>query len=163
MTVCFTSCEISHIFGHLQNQLRQSDRLMWLFNQIRKFTNWNQGLIWQWMISISQSYKEKGLRWIYIRLEGGGGLEHFLYTSKRAISCFRVGEGWFVHILAEECIPYVLISNVMASRPSQLGELSRSEFNPKLFSHSTYDKFLCDIRDKSVVFNICDNMRQFLI
>ena len=40
------------------------------------------------------------------------------------------------------------------TRPAQLGELSRSEFDPELFSHSANDNFFCDIRDKSVVFNI---------
>ena len=39
-------------------------------------------------------------------------------------------------------------------RPAQLAELSRSEFDPELFSHSVYDKFFCDIRYKSAVFNI---------
>ena len=33
-------------------------------------------------------------------------------------------------------------------------ELSRSEFDQELFSHNAYDKFFCDIRDKSAVFNI---------
>ena len=40
------------------------------------------------------------------------------------------------------------------ARPTQLAELSRSDPNPKLLSHSAYDKFFCDIRDKSAVFNI---------
>ena len=39
-------------------------------------------------------------------------------------------------------------------RPSQLAELSRSEFDPELFSHSANDKFFCEISDKSAVFNI---------
>ena len=43
---------------------------------------------------------------------------------------------------------------LVSSRPSQLAELSRSEFDPELFSHSTYVKFFCDIRSKSAVFNI---------
>ena len=30
---------------------------------------------------------------------------------------------------------------LVSSRPSQLAELSRSEFDPELFSHSTYVKF----------------------
>ena len=33
-------------------------------------------------------------------------------------------------------------------------ELSRSEFDPEGFSHSAYDKFFFDIRDKSAVSNI---------
>ena len=39
-------------------------------------------------------------------------------------------------------------------KPPQLAELSRSEFNPELFSYSAYVKFFCDIRDKSAAFNI---------
>ena len=39
-------------------------------------------------------------------------------------------------------------------RPAQLAELSRSEFDPEIFSHSAHEKFVCDIRDKSAVFNI---------
>ena len=35
---------------------------------------------------------------------------------------------------------------------SQLAELSRSEFDPELFSHSAY--VFCDIRDKSALFEI---------
>ena len=31
---------------------------------------------------------------------------------------------------------------------------TRSEFDPKLFSHSAYDKFFCDIRDKCAVFKL---------
>ena len=42
----------------------------------------------------------------------------------------------------------------LLTRPSQLAEFSRSEFNPELFSHSAYVKFFCDIRDKSTIFNI---------
>ena len=38
--------------------------------------------------------------------------------------------------------------------PAQLAELPRSEFDPELFSHSSYVKFFCDIQDKSVIFNI---------
>ena len=49
------------------------------------------------------------------------------------------------------------------ARPSQFAELSRSEFDPELFSHSEYVKFFCDIRDKSAGINICDKMRPFLI
>ena len=33
-------------------------------------------------------------------------------------------------------------------------ELSRSEFDQELFSHNAYDKFFCDICDKSAVFNV---------
>ena len=39
-------------------------------------------------------------------------------------------------------------------RPSQLAELSRGEFDPELFSHSTNDMSLCDINEKIAVFNI---------
>ena len=48
-------------------------------------------------------------------------------------------------------------------RPAQLAELPRSEFNPELFSHIAYIKFLCDIRDKIAVFNVLrQNMTIFL-
>ena len=47
-------------------------------------------------------------------------------------------------------------------RPSQLAELSRSEIDPELFSHSAY-KVFCDIRDKSAIFNVSRQNRHFLI
>ena len=43
---------------------------------------------------------------------------------------------------------------ILPPRLVQLAELSRSEFDPELFSHGAYDNFLCDIRDKSALFNI---------
>ena len=43
---------------------------------------------------------------------------------------------------------------IVFSRPAQLAELSRNEFDPELFSRSAYVKFFCDICDKSAVFNI---------
>ena len=41
-------------------------------------------------------------------------------------------------------------------RPSKLAELSRTEFefDQELFSHSAYNKFFCDIRNKSAVINV---------
>ena len=42
----------------------------------------------------------------------------------------------------------------MGARLAQLAELSRSEFDPELFSLSAYEKFFCDSRDKSTIFNI---------
>ena len=50
--------------------------------------------------------------------------------------------------------PLFFLNMLVLYRPAQLAELSRSEFDPELFSHSAYDKFFCDIRDKSAVFNI---------
>ena len=44
--------------------------------------------------------------------------------------------------------------NMYPDRLAQLAELSRSEFDPELFSHSAFVKLFCDIRDKSAVFNI---------
>ena len=41
---------------------------------------------------------------------------------------------------------------IVFSRPAQLAELSRNEFDPELFSRSAYVKFFCDIRDRSAVF-----------
>ena len=42
----------------------------------------------------------------------------------------------------------------MGARLAQLAELSRSEFDSELFSHSAYVKFFCDFCNKSDVFNI---------
>ena len=38
--------------------------------------------------------------------------------------------------------------------PTQLAELSHSEFDQEFFSHSANDKFFCDIRNKSAVINV---------
>ena len=48
------------------------------------------------------------------------------------------------------------------TRPAQLGELSRSEFDPELFSHSANDNFVTFATKVSYV-TFCDKMRQFLI
>ena len=42
----------------------------------------------------------------------------------------------------------------VTTRPSQLAELSHTEIDQELFSHSAYVKLFCDIRNKNVVFNI---------
>ena len=52
---------------------------------------------------------------------------------------------------------------LVSSRPSQLAELSRSEFDPELFSHSTYDEFFVIFATKVLYLTFCDKMRQFLI
>ena len=55
-------------------------------------------------------------------------------------------------------------SYLLQCRPAQLAELSRSEFDPELFSHIAYIKFLCDIRDKIAVFNVLrQNMTIFYV
>ena len=48
----------------------------------------------------------------------------------------------------------IFSDGLFESRPAQLAELFRRAFDPDLFSHSAYVKFLCDIRNKSAVFNI---------
>ena len=48
-------------------------------------------------------------------------------------------------------------------RSAQLAELSRSEFNPELFSYSTYDKIFVTITTKVPYLTFCDKMRQFLV
>ena len=42
------------------------------------------------------------------------------------------------------CLSFVILSCVhnLESRPSQLAKLSRSEFDPELFSQNAYDKFV---------------------
>ena len=52
---------------------------------------------------------------------------------------------------------------LMSSRPSQLAELSRSEFDPELFSHSAYVKFFVTFAIKVPYLPFCDKMRQFLV
>ena len=49
------------------------------------------------------------------------------------------------------------------TRPAQLGELSRSEFDPELFSHSANDNFFVTFATKVSYVTFCDKMRQFLI
>ena len=54
-------------------------------------------------------------------------------------------------------------ARVVVIRPSQLGELSRSEFDPELFSHSMYVKFFVTFATKVPYLTFCDKMRQFLM
>ena len=49
------------------------------------------------------------------------------------------------------------------SRPSQLAELFCREFDPELFSHSAYVKFLLTFATKVPYLIFCDKMRQFFI
>ena len=51
----------------------------------------------------------------------------------------------------------------VSGRPSQLAELSRSEFDPKLFSHRAYDKFFVTFATKLPYLTFCDKMRLLLI
>ena len=51
----------------------------------------------------------------------------------------------------------------IGSRPSQLAKLSRSEFDPELFSHSAYVNFFMTFATKVPYLTFCDKMRQFLI
>ena len=49
------------------------------------------------------------------------------------------------------------------TRPAQLAELSRSEFDPELFSHSAYDKFFGTFATKVLYLTFYDKMRRLLI
>ena len=51
----------------------------------------------------------------------------------------------------------------ISSRPSQLAELSRSKFDPQLFSHGAYVKFFVTFATKMSYLTFCKKMRQFLI
>ena len=43
-------------------------------------------------------------------------------------------------------------------RPAQLAELSRSKFDPELFSHSAYDKFFVTFATKVSYLTFCNEM-----
>ena len=47
------------------------------------------------------------------------------------------------------------------TRPSQLAELSRSEFDAELFAHSAYVKFFVTFATKVPYLTFCKKMRQF--
>ena len=49
------------------------------------------------------------------------------------------------------------------TRPAQLAELPRSEFDPELFPHSAYVKFCVTFVTKVPYLTFCDKMWQFLI
>ena len=48
-------------------------------------------------------------------------------------------------------------------RPAQLAELSRSKFDPELFSHGAYVNFFVTFATKVLFLIFSDKMRQFLI
>ena len=48
-------------------------------------------------------------------------------------------------------------------RPSQLAELSHSEFDTELFSHSAYVNFFVTFATKKSYLTFCDKMRRILI
>ena len=54
-------------------------------------------------------------------------------------------------------------TSITDGRPSQLAELSRSEFDPELFSHIGYANFFVTFATKVQYLTFCDKMRQFLI
>ena len=51
---------------------------------------------------------------------------------------------------------------MLDDRPSQLAELSQSEFNLESFSHSAYVQFFVTFAIKVMYLKFCDKMRQFL-
>ena len=54
--------------------------------------------------------------------------------------------------------PNIATYNQMQPRPSQLAELSRSEFDPELFSHSAYVKSFVIFATKVLYLIFCDKM-----
>ena len=53
---------------------------------------------------------------------------------------------------------------IWLTRPAQLAELSRSKFDPEIFSHSAYEKlFFVTFVTKVPYLTFSDKMRQFLI
>ena len=52
---------------------------------------------------------------------------------------------------------------LLTFRPAQLAELSRSEFDPELFSLNAYDKFFVTFATKVKYKTFFDIMRQFLV
>ena len=52
---------------------------------------------------------------------------------------------------------------MLSARPSQLTNLSRSEFDPELYSQSVYVKFFVIFATKVSYLTFCDKMRQFWI
>ena len=59
-----------------------------------------------------------------------------------------------VMTMSSRTISTANVYEMSTTRPAQLAELPRSEFDPELFPHSAYVTFFCDLRDKSAVFNI---------
>ena len=57
----------------------------------------------------------------------------------------------------------ITVIKMTTTRPSQLAELSRSEFNPEGFSHSAYVKFFVTFATKVSYLTFCDKIRQFFI
>ena len=49
------------------------------------------------------------------------------------------------------------------TRPAQLAELPRSEFDPKLFPHSAYAKFFVTFTTKVTYLTFCNEIRQFFL
>ena len=49
------------------------------------------------------------------------------------------------------------------AEPSQLAELSHSEFDPELFSHTAYVNFFVTFETKVPYLTLCEKMRLFLI
>ena len=66
-------------------------------------------------------------------------------------------------MLFEFCPLSRITKSLQINRPAQLAELSRSEFDPELFSRSMYVKFFVTFETKVPYLTFCDKMRQFFI
>ena len=56
-----------------------------------------------------------------------------------------------------------MLYTFLDGRPTQLLELSRSQFDPEFFSHRAYVKFYVTFVTKVPYLTFCDKMRQFLV
>ena len=74
---------------------------------------------------------------------------------------------WVGHTYNRWWQPYVdnffLTFFFIMYRPAQPAELSRTEFDPELFSHSAYVKFFVTVATKVPYLTFCDKMRLFLV
>ena len=66
-------------------------------------------------------------------------------------------------MLFEFCPLSQITKSLQINRLAQLAGLSRSEFDPELFSRSMYVKFFVTFETKVPYLTFCDKMSQFLI
>ena len=124
-------CETQHMFGQdtSSKKVKVTPRTLLL-------TPWDSSTL-----QIVHSLDVLRIKWLWV------GEQNF----KDSLSKLTLGITLFEQQIGLESLTR---QNHIQHRPSQLAELSHSKFEPELFSHSTYVKFFCDIRDKSAVFNI---------
>ena len=78
-------------------------------------------------------------------------------SQKRFIDSQQIGMG------IEKFLVKHASGGWVTTRPAQLAELCRSEFDPELFSHSAYDKFFVTVATIVPYLTFCDKMRKFSI